>query len=272
MKIRLGILLLSACSFYSVSYAQRTVSLGNDLNIKLTGPSSNLNLGYNLNGLTSGRYRVTISVRDSLGNYIRDTMTLSLTLSNGGNQPPVANAGQDFSVVNSGSLTSIVLSGSSSYDPDGSIVTYRWTKISGATCTISTPGSSQTTVTGLNYGTYQFQLEVTDNGGLKGIDVVTVTVNSAPNAAPVVNAGSDRTITLTSSTTSFTLSGTASDPDGTIVSYQWTKLSGPAATITSPAMRQTMVSAIQKGTYIFRLTARDNLGTSGSDTVTIVVN
>jgi hypothetical protein len=271
MKIRLGILLVFICGFYAASYSQRTVSLGNDLNIKLNGPSSNLNFGYNLNGLSSGKYRITISVRDSIGNYIRDTMMLTLAISNG-NQPPVANAGQDFSIINTGSSTSIVLSGNSSYDPDGSITSYRWTRISGASCTITNPSLSQTTVSGLTVGMYQFQLEVTDNGGLKGLDVVTVSVNNPPNAAPVVNAGTDRTVTLSATTNTFTLSGTATDADGTIVSYQWTKLSGPSATIVSPTMRQTVISGIARGTYIFRLTSRDNLGTSGSDTVTIVVN
>lgn len=272
MKIRLGILLFFLFSFFGGSYAQRTVSLGNDLNIKLNSPSSNLNLGYNLNGLTSGKYRITISVRDSIGNYIRDTMMLTLAVSSGGNQPPAANAGQDFSIINTGSLTNISLTGTSSYDPDGSIVSYKWTKISGASCTINNPTLSQTSVTGLNVGIYQFQLEVTDNGGLIGRDIVTVSVNSLPNAAPVVNAGSDRTITLSATTTTFTLSGTATDSDGSIISYQWTKLSGPSATIVSPSMRQTLVSGISRGTYIFRLTARDNLAATGSDSVTIVVN
>ena len=73
-------------------------------------------------------------------------------------------------------------------------------------------------------------LTVTDNSGATGIDIVTITVNGAANQAPIANAGSNISITLP--TNSVTLNGSGADPDGTIVGYSWTKLSGPAASIT----------------------------------------
>ena len=45
------------------------------------------------------------------------------------------------------------------------------------------------------------------------------------NQSPTANAGADKTITLPLNTQTQTGSGT--DPDGTIASYQWTKISGP---------------------------------------------
>lgn len=91
------------------------------------------------------------------------------------------------------------------------------------------------------------------------------------NVAPVVNAGSDRTITLP--TSSVSLSGTATDSDGTVVRYSWTKMSGPSSgTIASPTQRNTAVSALVQGTYVFRLAATDNDGATGSDMVNVVVN
>lgn len=51
------------------------------------------------------------------------------------------------------------------------------------------------------------------------------TVESAPNALPVVSAGSDQVLTWPTNTT--TLTGSASDSDGTIITTRWTKRTGP---------------------------------------------
>ena len=68
-------------------------------------------------------------------------------------------------------------------------------------------------------------MKVTDNKGATGLDTVQVTVNAA-NIAPTANAGIDQSIKLPTSTV--TLSGSGTDPDGTISAYRWTKISGPA--------------------------------------------
>jgi hypothetical protein len=90
------------------------------------------------------------------------------------------------------------------------------------------------------------------------------------NQAPTVNAGADQNITLPTSTASLT--GTASDPDGSISTYLWTKISGPAGgSITSPSTANTTVTGLAEGTYVFRLTATDNGGATASDDVQINV-
>ncbi|MGZ3849693.1 MAG: PKD domain-containing protein, partial [Flavisolibacter sp.] len=90
------------------------------------------------------------------------------------------------------------------------------------------------------------------------------------NKPPVVNAGANQTITLP--TSSVTLSGSASDPDGTIAAYQWTKVSGGNVSFGSPAAVSTTVSGLAQGSYIFRLTATDNSGASAYADVTVTVN
>jgi hypothetical protein len=52
-----------------------------------------------------------------------------------------------------------------------------------------------------------------------------VTVHAAPNQSPTANAGSDLQIFI--ATRHATLTGAGTDPDGTIASYKWTKISGP---------------------------------------------
>ena len=89
------------------------------------------------------------------------------------------------------------------------------------------------------------------------------------NIPPIVNAGADQAITLP--TNSVTLPGQANDPDGTIAKYQWIKISGPAATIVSPASASTNVTSLVEGSYIFRLQATDNSGAVAFDDVSVTV-
>ncbi|PWU04703.1 MAG: hypothetical protein C5B52_01095, partial [Bacteroidetes bacterium] len=81
--------------------------------------------------------------------------------------------------------SSVTLNGSLSKDPDGSIASYAWTKVSGGNYTINNAALVSPTVTGLVQGTYVFQLTVTDNLGAKASAQVTITVN----AQAVVSTG-----------------------------------------------------------------------------------
>jgi hypothetical protein len=96
-------------------------------------------------------------------------------------------------------------------------------------------------------------------------------VTTAPtNMTPTANAGADKSITLPTNTV--TLTGSGTDPDGTISSYQWTQQSGPSTATMTAATTTTMnVSALVAGTYVFRLKVTDNGGLSGTDDVTVTV-
>jgi dienelactone hydrolase len=97
----------------------------------------------------------------------------------------------------------------------------------------------------------------------------TNTVNGG-NKIPTANAGSDQTRYL-SSTNKTTLYGSASDSDGSIVKYRWTKIAGPSATISGVDSKTLYVSSLKAGTYVYRLSVRDNSGNTDSDYVRIVV-
>lgn len=85
---------------------------------------------------------------------------------------------------------------------------------------------------------------------------------------PIVSAGDDDT----GDASTYELVGTAEAAAGkTIVSTLWTKVSGPAATITNPDALTTNVTGLTSGTYVFKLTATDSAGTVASDTVEIVI-
>jgi hypothetical protein len=184
--------------------------------------------------------------------------------------PPTANAGIDQTITLPTTTTTLLGSGS---DSDGTITAYHWTKISGPAAGNITNASADTTpVTGLVLGTYQFELKVTDNNGAVGKDTVKVTVNPNPfNIAPTANAGADQTITLPTNT--ITVTGSGTDPDGTITTYLWSKIAGPnSGSITNANTASTTITALTQGVYQFELRVTDDNGSFGRDTVMITVN
>ena len=217
--------------------------------------------------MVQGIYKFELKVTDD--NSAMGFDTVQITVNAAGNIPPVANAGSDQTIT---LPTNTILLNGNGADTDGTVVSYAWTKISGpAAGTISNANSASTSVTGLIQGVYNFELKVIDNNGATGFDTIQITVNAAPNIPPVANAGIDQTITLP--TNIVLLNGSGTDADGIVISYTWTKISGPAAgTIIYPAYASTSVTGLVQGVYIFVLKATDNSGDTGFDTVQITVN
>ncbi len=188
------------------------------------------------------------------------------------NKPPIANAGPDQVIALP--TDSVSLDGSSSSDPDGTIGSFQWTKITGpASFTIYDPSGTITVVKDLIAGVYQFELKVTDNGGFSAKDTLRVTVDAVitTNHPPIADAGADQVITLPVNTSNLDGSG-STDPDNNITSYQWTKFSGPSTfTIATPNTIQTQVTALLQGIYQFELKVTDAGGLSAKDTVRIIV-
>jgi lysophospholipase L1-like esterase/PKD repeat protein len=184
---------------------------------------------------------------------------------------PVANAGNDQSITLPDTDANLSSAGSS--DPEGSPLTYNWSKISGPSqFLISNTTAANPVVSNLVAGVYNFQLQVTDNNGLTDLDTVKITViNPNPNQLPIADAGNDATIFLPQ--TSVALGGNGSfDPNGIIETYKWRKISGPSQfTITDSNSVNTNINNLKVGVYEFRLTITDNEGGSTSDTVEITV-
>lgn len=94
--------------------------------------------------------------------------------------------------------------------------------------------------------------------------------SGAANNPPVVHAGIDQSIQLP--TNQVTLDGsTSTDADGNIVSYQWSKVSGPSTYSITSTSAVTTVLNLSAGVYVFRLTCFDNLNASSFDDVQVTV-
>ncbi|WP_310397999.1 PKD domain-containing protein [Hymenobacter sp.] len=132
-------------------------------------------------------------------------------------------------------------------------------------------GPFTTTVTG---GTLQLTIAGGD-ANLSGVELWKQTGTPPANQPPAANAGPDQALTLATGSTTLnaTLSGSGTDPDGSIATYAWTKTSGPAATLSGANSPTLTASGLVAGTYAFRLIVTDNAGTaSPADLATVVVN
>jgi len=209
--------------------------------------------------LVAGTYGFQLKVTDNFGATATDEVSVVVkpaTL-------PVVNAGADKIVRLP--TTSATLIGSAT-DPDGSIVAYLWTKISGAGCTMYNTTSSSLKLGALVSGTYVFRLMAKDNDGNSASDDIIMVVD----APPVAYAGVDKTVNLPL-TSPLILTGSATDKDGTVVKYQWSKYTGPSVTVTNSSTASLSISKMYAGTYVFKFAATDNYGVIGYDYVTITV-
>ncbi len=220
-----------------------------------------------ISNLLQGVYVFTLTATDNLGSSTSKNVTI--TVLPAPNQQPSVNAGGTVNITLP--INSYLFASASASDPDGFIVSYAWTQVSGSTYTIDNATMLHATVSNLLAGTYVFKLTVVDNGGATNSDNITIVVNPALNQSPIVSAGKNATITLP--TNFYTMSdASASDPDGSIVAYSWNKVSGGTYTIDASTMLHPTVSALQVGVYVFRLTVTDNSGATASNTMKITVN
>jgi hypothetical protein len=188
------------------------------------------------------------------------------------NKPPIAIAGSDQVITLP--TDSVSLDGRTSNDPDGKISEWLWTKISGpASVNIIRQSDSISNVKALVTGTYEFELKVTDNGGLSAKDTIRVIVDPVltTNHPPIANAGNDTTIILPAN--SINLDGSRSTgPANNIVSYTWSKISGPSSFFIANANTvQTQVINLAAGIYQFELKVVDAGGLFSKDSVQINV-
>ena len=195
----------------------------------------------------------TEGMESDFSNEVSTTLSIS-------NQPPVANAGPDQN-VKEGSL--ITLNGANSSDPEGGVLTYSWSQVSGTRVTLSNPSAAQTTFmpssVSSNGETLGFQLTVTDSGGLQSSDTCLVNVTWV-NQPPSANAGPDQSV---NEGTVVTLNGSnSSDPDGFALSYEWSQISGTSVTLSNPYAAQPTFPAPSVGTagetLTFQLTVTDS--------------
>ena len=167
----------------------------------------------------------------------------------------------------------VTLDGSRSIDPDGEELSFVWTLTTPASsgALLSSPNQAVSTFTPDTPGEYVATLVVSD--GVLESSPATVRIQvSAPtqNTPPVADAGVDRQVLVGQEAR---LSGAASsDPDGDLLSYQWSIASTPeGATVSLSGSTTEAPSFVPNvpGPYSFRLVVNDGEASSTPAQVTL---
>ncbi len=255
--------------------ASLVVSVSSSTNGTTFGPSQTVTNGADPS-VANGRFlRIVVNFKRSTSGetpvlYDLSVGTSGYTLPVVANEAPTVTAGNDATVT----LPDVAkLSGISCDDgfPRGSSLALTWSKVSGpGDVAFTKPNSPLTDASFTVAGTYVLRLTATDSEQTVS-DEVTVTALPA-NAAPIVNAGPNQTITLPNTAS---LNGTVADdgfPVGATISTFWGQLSGPGV-VTFNEINNPITKAIfsAPGTYVLRLTANDS-HRIGTDDIQITVN
>jgi len=198
---------------------------------------------------TAGTFTVTLTVTDNGGATSQANTTVTVTTNT---QPPVANAGGPYTgTVN----VAIGFNGGASRDPDGSVISYLWNFGDGTTASGVTAVHAYTAA-----GSYSVRLMVTDNDGLTNSASTTAQVSDGTGLQPPLAKPAGPYQGTTASPVAFDGSA-SSDPDGTIVSYDWTFGDGGTASGAKPTHAYSTA-----GTYTVTLTVTDDTGRKATAT------
>jgi MYXO-CTERM domain-containing protein len=203
---------------------------------------------------TAGTFTVTLTVTDNGGATNQASTTVTVTPNT---QPPVANAGGPYAGT---ANVAISFNGAASRDPDGSVVSYLWNFGDGATASGVTSMHAYAAA-----GSYTVRLTVTDNDGLTDSASTTAQVSDGTGLQPPVASPAGPYHGVIASPVAFDGSA-SSDPDGTIVSYDWTFGDGGTASGAKPTHSYSAV-----GTYTVTLTVTDDTGRKAAATTSATI-
>jgi PKD repeat protein len=202
---------------------------------------------------TAGTFTVVLVVQDNSGNRDSTSQTVSVTE---GDSPTASFV---YSPTNPAENEIIYFNALESEDPDGDVVSFDWDFGDGTTGT----GETVTHQYGSS-GSFTVLLKVTDDDG--NVDTTIQTISIGDNEIPVAsftyspsNPAVDQDIYFNAQD--------SSDPDGSIVSYEWDLGDGTTNSGVSVTHRYG-----SSGTYTVYLRVTDNSGNTDSTTQTITVS
>jgi flagellar hook assembly protein FlgD len=212
-----------------------------------------------------GSFKATLEVLNDKGQTATAALVITVT-----GRPPVPTASVNPS--NGAVPLQVVLSGTAT-DPDGMITLYEWDFEGDGVFDFTSTTTGNTTHTYGQPGTFNAVFRVTDNDGLTATAAATATaVRGGPPGSPtatITTPNAPRTI-VAPSTVGF--NGTGTDPDGSIVNYEWDFNGDGVYEYASASSASTSFQYTSPGTFTAALRVTDNSGLTGIDTVDITVN
>jgi len=243
----------SLCAVSSTSLSGNVPAAGTGLWSFVSGPNTPVittptSAGSTVSGLITGVYILRWTITNGVCASSSDDVQITVFA-----LPTAANAGIDQSLCN---LNNSTLAGNTPTTGSG-----QWSLVSGPNSpTITAASNPGSTVTGLVTGVYIFRWTITEGVCAASTDDVQITNYALPT---VSNAGPDQN---QCNVTSITFSGN----NPLVGTGGWSLVSGPnVPVITNPAIRNSTVTGMIPGLYIFRWTITNGVCSVSTDDVQI---
>jgi hypothetical protein len=218
--------------------------------------------------LQSGTNIITVTARDAAGNTSTDTLTV--TYNPDTTQPTVTITSPTSNSTLTVTSTPLSIGGTASDNIAVTQVT--WSNSRGGSGTAT--GTATWSVSGitLQSGSNTITVTARDAAGNTRTDTVTVTYNPPDTTQPSVTILTPTSnATLTTSASSTTLSGTASDNVG-VTQVTWANDRGGSGTASGTTIWSTSTVSLMTGQNVLTVTARDAAGNTRTDTLTVTRN
>jgi putative Ig domain-containing protein/fibronectin type III domain protein/glucodextranase-like protein len=218
---------------------------------------------------TAGTYTVTASVYDGVltspsQNF---TWTVAAAPTADTTAPAVSITTPTSASSYTSTTTSIALGGTAS-DSVG-VTSVNWVSDRGGSGAATGTTNWSVPVIGLQVGSNVITVTARDAAGNVGTDVLTVTYSAPDTTAPVVTiTGPTTGGTYSTSSSTMTISGTGSDNVG-VTAVTWSTDRGSSGTASGTTSWTASGVALQSGSNVVTVRARDAAGNSGTATLTV---
>jgi hypothetical protein len=215
--------------------------------------------------LQTGSNVLTITARDAAGNTATDAITVTYSTAVDTVRPTVTITEPTSSNSYTTTAKSIALSGAATDNVGVTRVT--WANSRGGTGTATGTSSWNVASIALLAGSNVITVTSRDAAGNTATDTITVTYSTADTVKPVINIINPALASLTSTATSLTVSGTASDNIG-VKQVTWRNSLGGDGVTTGIASWSASVK-LWVGTNVITFTARDAAGNTIAKSITV---
>lgn len=213
--------------------------------------------------LQTGANVITVTARDAAGNTRTDVLTVTRT-SGDTTAPTVTIQSPTSGTTYTTNQSSIALQGTASDNVGVTQVT--WSNSRGGSGTASGTTNWSVGSISLQTGSNVITIRARDAAGNSSTDVLTVTRDTTAPSITINSPTSNSTYSTSAS--SITLGGSASDSVG-LAQVTWTNSRGGSGTASGTTSWSTGSIALQAGSNVITVTARDTAGNTSTDVITV---
>ena len=218
---------------------------------------------------TAGGYTVTASVSDGVLNSAPQSFTWSVSPAPAADTtaPSITITGPTTASTFVSTNGTMSLAGSAS--DNAGVTSVSWVSDRGGSGTASGTTSWVVASVGLQTGTNTITVTALDTAGNRGTDVLTATYTPPDTTIPAITiTGPTTSSTYATVSSALTVSGTASD-NVSVTQVSWSNDCGGSGTASGTTIWSAAGIALQTGTNIITVSARDAAANQKTDTITV---